>query len=223
MGSAPAVRLSVSAGPGDTVDVAELRPAPRRIFLSHTAELRAFPAGRSFVDAAESAVSRAGGAIVDMAYFASTDQPPADVCRDSVAGADALVLIAGFKYGSPTREHPEQSYAEFEFAAAGEAGIPRLVFLLSEFTDGPAGLFLDRQHGDRQHAFRERLLTADLIVSEVASPEELETALLHSLLQMAGREPADGGPSKYRVTVQDSQGVQIGDRNTQLNHYYGPR
>jgi Domain of unknown function (DUF4062)/RIP homotypic interaction motif len=203
--------------------MAEPRPAPRRVFLSHTSELRTLPAGRSFVAAAESAVSRAGDAIVDMAYFASTDEPPADVCRQAVAQADALVLIAGFRYGSPVRDRPDHSYTELEFAAAADTGIPRLVFLLGEDTDGPAALFLDRQHGDRQHAFRQRLLAEDLVASEVSSPAELETAVLHALLELAGRRPPEStrGP-KYTVTVNGSEGVQIGDHNTQTNHF-GPR
>ena len=165
------------------------------MFLSHTAELRRYPAVRSFAAAAEAGVARAGDAVTDMAYFAAGVSTPARACRDAVGEADVFVLIAGFRYGSPVRDRPEVSYTELENEAAEWLGIPRLVFLLGEETEGPAAMTRDYEFGRRQEAFRRRLIDSGVTTRTVTSPAELETAVLQALTELARRGQTVGKPA----------------------------
>ena len=158
---------------------------PRRVFLSHTSELKRFPAGRSFVAAAEAAVNRAGDAVTDMAYFAARDEKPAAYCQARVRRCDVYVGLIGLRYGSPVRDRPEVSYTELEFEAATGAGLPRLMFLLDQDAPLPIPvtqlLDSDPELQARQRVFRDRLLNAGIIAAAMASPEQLEVALLQAL------------------------------------------
>ena len=169
---------------------------PRRVFLSHTSELRQFPAGRSFVAAAEAAVGRADDAVTDMAYFAARDDKPADYCQVRVRGCDIYAGLIGLRYGSPVRDRPEVSYTELEFETATEAGLPRLVFLLDEDAalPIPAARLLDSdpELQARQRAFRDRLLRAGITAVKVAGPEQLELELLHALQESRPDTKATG-------------------------------
>jgi Domain of unknown function (DUF4062) len=176
---------------------------PRRVFLSHTSELRQFPGGRSFVVAAESAVSRAGDAVTDMAYFAAREGKPAEYCQAQVAASDLYVGLIGLRYGSPVRDRPDVSYTELEFEAATGAGVTRLVFLLDEdaVLPIPAAQLMDEDAGRqiRQRAFRDQLRDAGIMTATIANPDQLEGALLQALLES---RQADLAPAA-RVQVRD--------------------
>jgi Domain of unknown function (DUF4062) len=162
-----------------------VEPPPRRMFLSHTPELRRFPAARSFVTAAQDAVLRAGDAVTDMAYFPARHGKPAQICRDAVAAADVFVLIAGFRYGSPVPDRPELSYTELEHAIAEQRGMPRLVFCWARTSRARRRCSGTLEHGARQHAFRDRLAGSGVTTATVRSPGELETGLLQALTALA--------------------------------------
>ncbi|WP_462186331.1 DUF4062 domain-containing protein [Frankia sp. CcWB2] len=175
----------------------------RRVFLSHTAELRRFPRDRSFVAAAERAVALAGDRVIDMAYFGARDDDPAEFCIRAVRSSDVYIGLIGFRYGSPLPGRPQVSYTELEFDTATAAGIPRLVFLLDYYAEVPFGDFVDDLHPARQKRFRARLRESGIITTDFRNAGDLETAVLDALVKLREsqrREAAAGrsllaGPS----------------------------
>ena len=135
--------------------------------------------------AAEAAVTRAGEAITDMAYFAARDDKPADYCAARVREAGIYVGLIGLRYGSPVRDRPGLSYTELEFDTATEAGLDRLIFLLDDEEQlplPPKRLYdADPTLKARQQKFRDRLRAAGIMTATVATPEQLEFALYQAL------------------------------------------
>ena len=160
-----------------------------RVFLSHTSELGQYPRERPFVAAAEQAVTRAEGTVLDMAYFTARDGKPADYCRQQVRRADVYVGITGFRYGSPVTDEPDLSYTELEFQTAIDQGLHRLIFLLdeNEVLSLPQTYLSAPVYGDRQRLFRERVIKAGMTVQRVRSPDHLETLLFQALRDL--RQP----------------------------------
>ena len=183
--------------------VAGVDAGPRwRVFVSHTSELRDFPAGNSYVAAVSAAVSACGHVVVDMAGFPAADQVPAALCRDQVRGCDVYVGVLGVRYGSPVRDEPGMSYTELEFDTATAAGLPRLVFLLDTAAADvgiPVSALIDREFGDRQDVFRRRVRDSGLVTGSFADPGMLGQLVERSLRSLAehshGRSPGESPQS----------------------------
>ena len=161
----------------------------RRIFVSHTAELRQFPQGGSYVDAVERAISACGYVIVDMADFPAAGLPPAELCAERVRSCDVSVGVLGTRYGSPVQGRPDVSYAELEFEVATAEGLDRLVFTLdteAETTGMPASGLIDLQFGERQAAFRCRVQEGGLVTASFSSPDMLGRLVERSLRDLDG-------------------------------------
>lgn len=158
-----------------------------QVFVSHTSDMAQFPAGRSFVQAALDAVSRAGMAPVDMRHFAAQNESPADYCQRRARECEVYVAVVGYRYGSLV-PGKAISYTELEFQAATAAGIPRLIFLLDQ-TAGPADP-ADPRDGPAEQ-FRQRLRDAGLIVRTFTSAEGLELEVYHALTELSRGRPAE--------------------------------
>jgi len=177
-----------------------------RVFLSHTSELRNYPAGQSYVAAVERAVSAAGHVIVDMADFPAADQTPARFCTEKVQNCEVYVGLLGTRYGSPVRDQPEVSYTEMEFDTATEAGLDRLVFLLDTGAEGvgiPPASLIDLEFGSRQAAFRRKVQDSGLITQSFADPATLGRLVERSLRDLADtRQRIDSGIVREQVPAE---------------------
>jgi hypothetical protein len=126
-GSGPAA----APPPGGPATRISRQAPPWRVFLSHTSELHQYPAGGSYIDKAERAVSAAQQVIVDIADFPSIDEAPATVCIERVKGCDVYVGIFGTLLDTPrnpgevlvlnhnTEFAPEDRLCRFRSAATG--------------------------------------------------------------------------------------------------------
>jgi hypothetical protein len=167
------------------------------VFVSHTSELRSFPAGgTSYVAEVERAVAACGHVVVDMADFPAAAQSATELCAQRVRGCEVYVGVLGTRYGSPVRDKPEVSYTELEFDTATAAGLPRLVFLLDTAAANvgiPLAQLIDHQFGARQEAFRRRVQDSGLVTQPFASPDQLGKLVERSLRELA-QARQDAGP-----------------------------
>ncbi|MDX8032560.1 DUF4062 domain-containing protein [Lentzea sp. BCCO 10_0856] len=143
-------------------------------FLSHTSELT----DGGFVDAANSALRRAGWLSVEMAEYPAVDLEPAYYDAEKVADADIYVGIIGFDYGTQVTGR-DVSYTEHEFDTATRLDKYRVLLLQLK----PDGKVPDK----KQLEFRRKVKGVPAIHMTFQTPDELELKLYHALLESRDR------------------------------------
>jgi len=109
-------------------------------------------------EVAARAVRALGLQTVAMEDYTSTEQKPVDKCRADVRSCDFYIGIFAFRYGH-IPEGYDKSITQLEYEVAGEARIPRLIFLIDDEAPWPRTLidkpstkidefrdFLQKQH-----------------------------------------------------------------------------
>jgi len=116
--------------------------------------------------------------VVSMEDYVATDAYPLHKCLADVAACEVYVGLFGWRHGYiPDKDNPTQlSITELEYRKAGEAGLPRLLFLADpgatwpdEFRDTHTG---EGEAGQRIADFRAELGT-ERLVSFFRTPDHL--------------------------------------------------
>jgi Domain of unknown function (DUF4062)/Effector-associated domain 9 len=127
--------------------------------------------------------------VISMEDYVATDQYPLRKCLADVASCDLYVGLIGWRYGYiPERENPaKKSITELEYHKAGEANIPRLLFLADN--DAPWPDELRDTVVERIVALRDEMKT-DTLVSFFKTPEQLAGLVSVAVQQSAPRQSA---------------------------------
>jgi len=160
---------------------------PWRVFLSHTSELRRYPAHCSYIHHAEEGVIAAGHVPISMKHFPAVDEPPIIYDSRRVEECDIYLGIYGLRWGTPVLENPNISYTEDEFNQATAKGISRLIFIIdtnSTELGVPPSALLDPDHGHHQQAFLKRVLNSGLVANFFSNPYDLKGKVERSLREI---------------------------------------
>ena len=189
------------------------------MFISHTTELREHPAGWSFVAAAERAVTRAGGTVLDVGIsLPGRISPPITAARRSAA---AECMPASWGSGTGPRSGMSRiiPIPSWSSPPPPKQACPGWCSCSMRTRCCPAAeLSFDPVYGERQAAFRDRVKDAGITVQRVGSPDQLETLLFQALTELRGRA-ARGGPlarSAYLEQVRQIAPAGLGGREGEL-------
>ena len=151
--------------------------------------------------------------VISMEDYVATDAYPLHKCLADVATSALYVGLVGWRYGYfPDKDNPEQkSITELEYRQAGEAGLPRLMFLADkdapwpdDFRDSKTG---EGDSGQRIAAFRAELENATL-VSHFRTPDHLAGLVSVAVQQCLEEKRAVQPRARKRVQQVKCQGLE---------------
>jgi HEAT repeat protein len=123
------------------------------------------------------ALQRMGLDDIAMETYTAGEERPVDRCRDDVRSADIYVGVLAWRYGFvPAGGHT--SITELEYRAAGEAGIPRLIFVLDPDAPWPRSA-MDKDSAQIE-AFRDHVLDAH-VCDDFTSTEDLRAKVAEAV------------------------------------------
>jgi hypothetical protein len=123
------------------------------------------------------ALQRMGLDDIAMETYTAGEERPVDRCLDDVRSADIYVGVLAWRYGFvPAGGHT--SITELEYRAAGEAGIPRLIFVLDSDAPWPRSA-MDKDSAQIE-AFRDHVLDAH-VCDSFTSMEDLRAKVAEAV------------------------------------------
>jgi hypothetical protein len=123
------------------------------------------------------ALQRMGLDDIAMETYSAEEERPLDRCLDDVRSADVYVGILAWRYGFVPAGHTV-SITELEYRAAGEAGVPRLMFVLEPDALWPRSA-MDKD-STRIEAFRDHVLDS-LLCDTFQSVDELRAKVAEAV------------------------------------------
>jgi Domain of unknown function (DUF4062) len=133
-----------------------------------------------------------------MENFGARDLDSEISCKKLISESTMFVGILGHQYGS-TLHNSGKSYSEMEYDAAGELGIPRLMFLAPADFPVQAHLIESDLMRERQRLFRERVKN-DVQVDFFSSEDRLGRQVLQAIYNC-----------RANVARENSPDVQVGE------------
>jgi len=178
-----------------------------RTFLSYSQELLSYPdRARSYVKAAERAI-HAVGHVQSSSDFPAAFLKPANASAALMDRCDLFVGLYGLRYGERVGDRPEISFTELEFDLATERGLPRLIFAVDPEAAElmpPAEALENREDGERQRVFLQRLADSGLTIHRFRHPDHLAALLVEALRPYGAQDHPDRLLPAERVSWEDA-------------------